>query len=522
MTAQATRIPLAERLQAALPALPFEASTFATSPACVLRLPASAWHEAGTALAQSGARFAGLWIDDGAAPWQAMALFAADGDLLLLAATLDDAVLPSLSALYPAAGRIERSWHDLLGVRFDGATDARRWLRHRAWDAAQHPLARTAQPPALAPADSDYPFARIDGDGVHEVPVGPIHAGIIEPGHFRIATVGEHALKLEVRLGYVHRGIQARARGCDAAGLLRLAARVSGDSAVAHAWAAAQAMENAMDCIVPPRALALRALLLERERIANHLGDAGAIANDVGFSFAHMQFSALRERWQRRNAECFGHRLLFDTLRPGGVGTDLDPRDAATLRTDHDALREALRPLVDIVLDHPSLDDRLIGTGVLDAEDARVLGCLGYVARASGHDMDARRDAPCAPYDRLNVHVPVYTQGDVAARLRVRLDEIGVALDLMDALLAHLPGGAVGGTWQHPNHGTGLGRVEGWRGETLAWVRLDANGRVACYAPRDPSVMNWAALERLLPGNIVPDFPVCNKSVNGSYAGHDL
>ena len=516
---------LAEALQGVLAHATAARIDARLGPAQALDLAAPDWTHAGAALAQLGARLAGLWVDHGTQPWQGLALFARGGEYLLLRAALDAAApaLPTLSAHYPAAERIERGWRDLTGVRFDGLGDTRRWLRHGAWNECEFPLRATPAPRVRTPGDTDYPFTQVHGDAVHTVPVGPIHAGTIEPGHFRFATVGEQALQLEIRLGYVHRGVQVLAMGRDAAGLLRLAARVSGDSAVAHAWAAAMALERATGIEVPPRVLALRGLLLERERVANHLGDAGGIANDVGFSFAHMQFSALRERWQRRSAELFGHRLLFDTLIVGGVRGDLTHAGIAALLADHRELRDALAPLTDIVLDHPSLDDRLIGTGVLRAEDARALGCLGYVGRASGQDLDLRRDAPHAPYDTLAVRVPVYTQGDVAARLRVRLDEIQVSLELMDALLMRLPAGPVLTTWQPPaGGGAGLGMVEGWRGETLAWVRLDAAGRVVCYAPRDPSACNWPALERLLPGNIIPDFPVCNKSVNGSYAGHDL
>ncbi len=521
-------VTLLARLRAALPdsvAPSHAAHADALLPARTLQLQARDWATAAAALVKLGARFSALWIDHGAQPWQGLALFADGGDYLLLRAELDSAnpALPSLTPHFAGAARGERGWHDLLGVVFVGHPDPRRWLRHQAWGEDDYPLAAPTPAPAHTPADTTYPFTRVAGGAAHEVAVGPIHAGIIEPGHFRFATVGERALQLELRLGYVHRGVQRIACGRDAAGLLRLAARVSGDSAVAHAWAAAMALEQAAGIAPPSRALTLRGVLAERERVANHLGDAAGIANDVGFSFAHVQFGALRERWQRRSAELFGHRLLFDVLTPGGVRVDVDAAAIASLRADHAALRAVLRPLIDIVLDHPSLDDRLVGTGVLDAADARALGCLGYVARASGQDLDARRDAPYAPYDRLGVRVPVYTQGDVVARLRVRLDEIGIALDLLDALLADLPAGATMVAWAPPaGGGTGLGLVEGWRGETVAYVRLDALGRVTCYAPRDPGVLNWPALERLLPGNIIPDFPVCNKSVNGSYAGHDL
>ena len=520
----------AERLRAALPGVALSPRTESgLMPAMVLAVSAADWAALGTAAHALGARWAACWVDPEPDHWRAWVLYEQGGAYVLAQTLLDPRAprLPSLAAVFAAADRPERAIRDLLGVDFEGHPDARRWLRHQAWRAQEHPL-RPEQPlagapPARAPADTGYPFRRIAGDAVHEVAVGPIHAGTIEPGHFRFAAVGEQALTLETRLGYTHRGVEKLAVGRDAEGLLRLAARVAGDSTVAHAWAACMAMERAAGCAVPARALALRALLAERERVANHLGDVGGIANDVGFSFAQMQFGALRERWQRRSAVLFGHRLLMDALCAGGVRTDLDLAGTQALLQDHARLRAELAPLVDILLDHPSLEDRLVGAGVLGTADARALGCLGYLGRASGLAFDLRRDAPYPPYDRLPVRVPLYDSGDVAARMRVRLDEIDVALELMDTLLAALPPGPVSTHWEAPPAGArGLGLVEGWRGETLAFVRFGADGRVARYAPRDPGVFAWPALERLLPGNIIPDFPVCNKSVNGSYAGGDL
>ncbi|RMG58060.1 MAG: Ni,Fe-hydrogenase III large subunit, partial [Gammaproteobacteria bacterium] len=370
------------------------------------------------------------------------------------------------------------------------------------------------------PPDADYPFRAVQGAAVSEIPVGPIHAGIIEPGHFRFQVVGEEVLRLEERLGYVHKGIEKLAEGRDVSGLLRLAGRVSGDSTVAHAWAAAQACERALSIEVPRRALLLRALACERERIANHLGDVGAICNDVGFAFAHMQFGRLREQWLRRNAEAFGHRLMMDWVVPGGVAGDLDAGLLQPMREDQAQLADELGRLERILLDNASLDDRLVGTGRLSRGDAEALGCLGYVGRASGLSEDVRHDQPYPPYDELPLRVPVREEGDVAARLYLRIDEMRVSLRLLHELLNRLQPGPVRVACPLPGDEVeGLGRVEGWRGEVLAFVRLDAGGRVLRYFPRDPSWFNWPALERLIQDNIVPDFPVCNKSVNGSYSG---
>jgi Ni,Fe-hydrogenase III large subunit len=283
------------------------------------------------------------------------------------------------------------------------------------------------------------------------------------------------------------------------------------------------AVERAYEHAVPARGLWLRGILAERERVANHLGDIGAICNDVGFPFAQYQFTRLREHWLRDNLAWFGHRLLMDNLVPGGVAYDLSPADAGQMRDRIAVLRvelEELRPLLD---NNHSLQDRLQGAGQLDLETARTLGCLGYVGRASGFDTDLRRESPYAPYDALQLEPVIGQEGDVAARLIVRFEETHASLKMLEQLLALLAPGPIGNPWPAPAYAAeGLGLVEGWRGEVLCYVRFDEQGRVARYYPRDPSVFNWPALERLIHGNIVPDFPLCNKSVNGSYAGHDL
>ncbi|WP_018232524.1 hydrogenase large subunit [Thioalkalivibrio thiocyanodenitrificans] len=492
-------------------------------------LPPSDWGTAAEVAAALGWRWAGVWGDPFPETCVVRAcLQAPEGFVVLETETaLEDASLASHTRYYQGANRLERHLRDLIGVGFHGHPQDHRWTRHQAWGEDEHPL-RTDFPvagrnPKRAPADTGYPFVRVQGGAVYEIPVGPIHAGIIEPGHFRFQAVGEEILRLEERLGYLHKGIEKIAVGRAPEDLARLAGRVSGDTTVGHAWAACQAMERAAHCAVPPRALHLRALLAERERIANHLGDIGAICNDVGFSFPHMQCSGLREQWQRRNRALFGHRLLMDTVTPGGIARDLPAGAVSTLSGDHRTLREALAPVFDIVGDHPSLDDRLLSAGILSQSDARMLGCTGFVGKASGQDLDLRRDHPYPPYDRLDVNVPALDQGDIAARVQVRMQEVRISLDLMDRLLDTLPDGEVSAALPEPPAGAdGLGLVEGWRGDILCYLRFGADGRIARYFPRDPSWFQWPALERLIHGNIVPDFPVCNKSVNGSYSGHDL
>jgi Ni,Fe-hydrogenase III large subunit len=359
---------------------------------------------------------------------------------------------------------------------------------------------------------------------VYEIPVGPVHAGIIEPGHFRFHAVGETVLRLEEHLGYVHRGVEKSAEGRDLASLARLAGRVSGDSTVAHTWAACQAAERALGVSVSSRSLFIRALLAERERVANHLGDIGAICNDVGFTFAHVQFSRLRELWQRQSLALFGHRLLMDVVIPGGVANDLNTAQIELLFSEAARFKQEVGTLMPLLLEYPSLQDRLRDTGILSPQQAKELGALGYVGRASNQQDDLRRDLPYAPYDLLSVDVPAYLQGDVAKRVRVRGDEIAVSLGLIEQLLKKIP---ADGPLAVPCAPTGrdcmgIGLIEGWRGETLCYLHLNGAGRVLRYFPRDPSWLNWPTLEVLIADNIVPDFPVCNKSVNGSYAGHDL
>lgn len=500
------------------------------APAHRLTLDAEDWSRSMRLAHEMGCRFAGVWGDQALnTRINVYACLEYRGDYLILKTTvpLQQPVLASLTPFYPAADRLERHLQDLFGIALLDHPDNRRWTRHQAWSEADFPLRNDfpagGKGVGRSGADSDYPFAPIHGSGVYEIPVGPVHAGIIEPGHFRFQAVGEEVLRLEARLGYVHKGIEKIAVGRDAAGLVRLAGRVSGDSALAHAWAACQAMERAAGCVVPPRALALRALMCERERVANHLGDIGAICNDVGFAFAQVQCSRLRERWQRRSNTLFGHRLLMDTLVPGGVCVDLAQSGMAELGEDLAALRRETRVLFDVIDDHPSLEDRLLSTGYLSPEDARDLGCTGYVGKASGQAFDVRRDNPYPPYDGLNLPAMEERDGDVAARVRVRMDEIESSRLLMQRLLDDLPEGETSVPFTPPEPGAkGMGLVDGWRGEVLCFVRFGEDGRIARFFPRDPSWFTWPALERLIMGNIVADFPVCNKSVNGSYSGQDL
>jgi Ni,Fe-hydrogenase III large subunit len=375
---------------------------------------------------------------------------------------------------------------------------------------------------ASAPSEL-YPFVRVEGDGVHEIPVGPVHAGTIEPGHFRFSVVGEKILRLEERLGYAHKGIEKRFEGMALGEGVRLAARVSGDSAVAFAWAYAMAAEALTGTVVPPRALALRALLLERERIANHLGDLGALGNDAGLAFGLMQFSRLKEDLLRINAELWGVRYLMDAVVPGGVQLDLSPRAASRLLDSMATLESELRPLRNIYDNHAGLQDRFMGAGRIAPELAQHLGVVGLCARASGQKRDWRAAFRMSPYEDCGVEPAVRTQGDVAARVAVRFDEVSSSLQVCRELLARTHAGEIRETLGPVRAGElAIGGVEGWRGPVLVGLRVDADGRVLRCHPHDPSWHNWPALEYAIIDNIVPDFPLINKSFNLSYSGHDL
>jgi Ni,Fe-hydrogenase III large subunit/Ni,Fe-hydrogenase III component G len=492
------------------------------------------WLAACEQVAAGGGRLAALWASDesdraGAGACSVHALLAVHEGLLWLdLPTASSEGYPDVSGIFPCARRMQRAAFDLVGVPALGADgarpDARGWLRHGAWRAQTHPLAReVALEARLEPGSAAYAFVAVEGDGVHEIPVGPVHAGIIEPGHFRFSIVGERVLRLEQRLGYKHKGIEKRFESLSLAEGARLAGRVSGDSTVAYAWAYAMALEGMAGAQPGARALRLRALLLERERIANHLGDLGFLGNDGGLAFGLAQFSRLKEDVLRTNAALFGHRYLMDRVVPGGVAVDVDGPGRGRLLAEGERLDAELRTLRAIYYDHAGLQDRCINCGYLAPQTAAALGVVGLAARASGHAIDARAHPGYAPYDEFTPKVASHRNGDVAARIVVRFEEVLESLRLQRRLLEGLPAGELRAALDDPPAGArGLGRVEGWRGEVLVALEAGAAGRVRRCHPHDPSWQNWPALEHAVLGNIVPDFPLINKSFNLSYAGADL
>ncbi len=362
------------------------------SNAAVFGLAADAqrWSWAADELAKAGAGLLALWGSDDRDRDQCLRVRAAyllpDRVVLIEhAMPAAAAVYPTLTPYFPVADRLQRAVYDLLGIRAEGG-DTRSWLRHGGWPQNVFPLRRDVRAVQTYPlVSAPYPFVPVAGDGVHEVAAGPVHAGIIEPGRFHLSVVGEKVLRLEERLGYTHKGVAKRFEGLTQRDGHRLAARVSGDSTVAFSWAYCAALESLTDSSPSARAAALRALALERERIANHLGDLGAIGNDAGFAFGLTQFSSLKEQLLRHNAEVFGQRYLFDYVVPGGVACDLSVESTQPLLTEIAMLEHAVHELRAIYANHEGLQDRFLGAGRLTPDQARTLRSRRPGGTSIGH-----------------------------------------------------------------------------------------------------------------------------------------
>lgn len=423
----------------------------------------------------------------------------------------------ALGQFRPAAIRLERAIRDLWGLVPEGLEDQRPWLDHGRWGLT-HPLGR---PRHYDGGRHLYRFLRAEGDGLHQIPVGPVHAGVIEPGHFRFHCQGETVVRLEERLGYVHKGIEGLVAGKPIAEAARVVGRVSGDSTVAYAIAFARAVEAALGLDIPERAHWLRALLAELERLANHFFDIGAICNDAAFAVMLSHMAALRESILAANAALFGHRLLMDRVVPGGVAIDLDDDGRLRLRGLLGHLRRGFRRAAALYDHTPSLLDRTTGTGIVHATLAHRFGASGFVGRASSRAGDARKTPGYPPYDDLDFAVPVLADGDVHARILIRMEEIKTSLGLIEQILTRLPAGPVAAPLPL-RAGEGAALTESFRGEVAVWVRVSEAGKIVRCHPHDPSWFQWPLLEAAIEGNIVADFPLCNKSFNCSYSGHDL
>lgn len=475
------------------------------------------WHDLIQGLVHGAWNLLGLW---GEPDTVHLALYEeSSGTLGVASLPCPDGTFPSVGRRHPPAQRPERTIVDLFGLQASDAPDRRPWLDHGRWPLA-YPLAET---PPHARTLPPYPFLPVEGESLHQIPVGPVHAGIIEPGHFRFTANGEAVVRLEQRLGYVHKGIESLLRGADLPRAARLVSRVSGDSTVAYGLAFARAVEAATATEIPERAHWLRALMAELERLANHCGDIGAICNDAAFALMLAHCAVLRERVLQASAVAFGHRLLMDRIVPGGVAVDLMPEGEQALRGLVAEFRRRFPPLIELYDGTASLQDRTVATGVVRPALLKQFGCGGYIGRAGGRAFDARRQPGYPPYDRLTFEIPVLIDSDVNARVWLRIREIEQSLGLIEQILTGLPTGAVQVALQQPGQTCeGLALIEGFRGDILVWVRLAADRTVERCHPRDPSWWQWPLLEAAIEGNIVADFPLCNKSFNGSYSGHDL
>jgi Ni,Fe-hydrogenase III large subunit/Ni,Fe-hydrogenase III component G len=429
--------------------------------------------------------------------------------------------VPSLAGLSFPASRFERELSDLFGIEPLGHPQPRRLVLHQHWPEEWHPMRHdSGSVPAMVADAGSFPFVPVEGTGVYEIPVGPVHAGLIEPGHFRFWVVGETILRMKARLWFVHKGIERLCEGKDVASGLEIAERISGDSAVGHGLAYCLAVEDALQTRVPDDALVLRSVLLELERLYNHVADIGALCNDVGFGLAQAWALSLREQLLRLNRAVTGHRLLRGGVVPGGARVLCLPSAAELVEVDH-----RVEELVELITSSALVMERFTGTAILDQSHARDLGVIGVVGRASGLAFDARFAHPlvdlgdgCSPV--------LHSGGDVLARFRVRVDEVRASLSLLatlsgrrDALDAVARLDADGDS--PPSQG-GVGIAEGWRGAIVHRVELDRQGRLARVKVVDPSFLNWPALPVCLTDTIVPDFPLANKSFNLSYAGNDL
>lgn len=475
-------------------------------------------------------RLAGVFAEDARAEQNAFfvyylyALDAAHGFVLVrVPIPAASPQLTSLTTAIPAANWQEREIQDLFGIQLLGHPNPRRCALHDDWPEV-YPLRKDFDLRAQLPPFSGvrHKFREVEGEGVFQVPVGPVHAGIIEPGHFLFSVAGEPVLYLQLRMFYVHKGIEKLFENLPIPHCVRLAESISGDSSFAHATAFCHAVERAAGVQVPPRGRALRTICLELERLYNHVADIGAICTDVAFVTANMHAMRLKERVLRVNEAVTGNRLLRGMACLGGVRFDFGAGELGVVGRLVDEFEKEFMDLVELIRSHSGTRDRLETTGVLSPEVARDLGIGGIAGRASGFDHDLRRDFPHAFYDQVRFAVPVFQEGDVQRRMVVRREELFQSFEIIRQVLAKMPPGPIQEKiGEVPPDRFGLGYVEGWRGEIFHWIHTAPGNRLARCKVKDPSLQNWPALSEAILGNIIPDFPVVNKSFNLSYSGTD-
>lgn len=434
-----------------------------------------------------------------------------------------DPRFPSLAHFLPQANWHEREVQDLLGLVAAGHPDPRRLVLHQDWPQEIFPLKKDFESHNKIPrVAGDYVFERVEGEGIFEIPVGPVHAGIIEPGHFRFSAAGESILKLEIRHFYTHKGTEKSGEGKTPEHLLCLAERISGDNSLAHAVACVQALENLGQIEVPSRAQFLRVVFLEMERLHNHMSDIAGISLDVAFSFGASQLMRIKETLLKLNEQLAGTRLLRSVVTLGGVRPDIPEARKEWLVEEIKKIKEDFDKTIQILWQVDSLMDRIEVTGTLKKEVVEVLGGVGPVARASGIDRDLRRDHPYAAYKNLFFRVPVFMEGDVESRMKVKVQEVYESFKLIyDALYAMPQGSLCGEKKPFLPSRNALGYTESPRGECFHWISTDKHGQISRWKVQSPSFANWPLIEYAVLKNIVPDFPLINKSMNLSYSGND-
>lgn len=428
---------------------------------------------------------------------------------------------PTLTHKIPSANWYEREIQDMFGLIPEGHPDPRRLIHFEDWPEGLYPLRKDfdirTKPERVK---GEYTYRRVEGEGVFEIPVGPVHAGVIEPGHFRFSVAGEPILNLEIRHFYTHKGVEKSFENISIDKAVFLAERISGDNSEAHAVAFCQAVEKVAGMDIPPRAKYIRTILLELERIYNHLGDIAGIATDVAYAFGAAHANRLKERVMQLNEKVTGSRLLRGMNTIGGVRRDIGDKKEM-IEKELTLLHNDFRELMELLFNSPSVADRIETTGRISTEIAKGLHVVGPAGRASGIDSDVRRDHPYAAYAELEFKVPVLKIGDVNARTRVRADEVYESIELIRQALSRLPGGEIRTELKKIPDGCAFGYSEAPRGETLYWVMI-SNEKIERCKVRDPSFCNWLAIEYAVLDNIVPDFPIINKSLSLSYSGNDM
>lgn len=444
--------------------------------------------------------------------------------LLTSAVTEEEGSFPSIAPVIPHANWYEREVKDLLGLEPIGHPDPRRLVLHEDWPEGNYPLRKEFNLNTQVPrVKGNYKFQHVEGEGIFEIPVGPVHAGVIEPGHFRFSSIGETVLNLEVRLFYKHRGIEKMAESRTPEQMVFLSERISGTSSFAHSTAFCQGMEKVAGAALPRKARYLRVLFLELERIYNHVGDIGGIATDVAFIYPASLANKLREDLLRLNEAVTGSRYLMGMNQVGGLRRDLSPEQAELIRTSLDQSKKEFDELMEILKNSGSFMDRVEKAGQLSYLVAKDLGAVGPVARGSGVDRDGRRDAPYGCYPELEFNVVTGKVGDVLARMEVKAMEIQESIKIIKQILARLPEGEIAvAVTDFPAYQWAVSNVETPRGEALHFIMTGPENSIYRYKVRSPSFVNWPILPYAFEGNIVPDFPLCNKSFNLSYSGTDL